>query len=109
MLSIDAISSQRLAAGARVDASARTATATAPTAAAEAGGQDFASMLTSLATDAVRSVQGGEQAAMSQLRGHGSVQQTVEAILHAEQTLQAAIAIRDKAVAAYQELSRMPI
>jgi flagellar hook-basal body complex protein FliE len=31
----------------------------------------------------------------------------VEAVMSTEQTLQAAIAIRDKVVAAYQELSRM--
>jgi flagellar hook-basal body complex protein FliE len=113
MLSIDAIFSQRLAGssvGATTTARTASATATSATAAAPAAGSpDFGSLLTSLATDAIRTVQSGEQAAMAQLRGNGSIQHTVEAIMQAEQNLQAAIAIRDKAVAAYQELSRMAI
>ena len=39
--------------------------------------------------------------------GKASVQQVVEAVMSAEQTLQGAIAIRDKVVAAYLEISRM--
>ena len=41
------------------------------------------------------------------MQGKASVQQVVEAVMSAEQTLQSAIAIRDKVVAAYLELSRM--
>jgi flagellar hook-basal body complex protein FliE len=37
------------------------------------------------------------------------VQQVVEAVMAAEQTLQSSIAIRDKVVAAYLEVSRMQI
>ena len=37
------------------------------------------------------------------------MQQVVEAVMSAEQTLQAAIAIRDKVVTAYLEISRMAI
>ena len=36
-------------------------------------------------------------------------QQVVAAVMSTEQTLQAAIAVRDKVVAAYQEISRMAI
>ena len=42
-------------------------------------------------------------------QGQASVQQVVEAVMSAEQTLQGAIAIRDKVVAAYLEISRMQI
>ena len=41
----------------------------------------------------------GEAAALAGLQGKASVQQVVEAVMSAEQTLQAAIAIRDKVVA----------
>ncbi len=41
--------------------------------------------------------------------GKASVQQVVEAVMSAEQTLQSAIAIRDKVVSAYLEISRMAI
>ena len=37
------------------------------------------------------------------------MQQVVEAVMAAEQTLQSAIAIRDKVVSAYLEISRMAI
>ena len=43
------------------------------------------------------------------MQGKAAVQEVVEAVMSAEQTLQSAIAIRDKVVAAYQEISRMAI
>jgi len=108
MITTDALFSSRLA-GASATASASSTAPAATTASTDAGGQGFSSLLQSLAGDAARAVQGGEQAAMAQMRGQGTVQGAVEAIMKAEQSLQAAIAIRDKAVAAYQELSRMQI
>jgi flagellar hook-basal body complex protein FliE len=110
MIATDALFSHRLAgvSGSASTTSAASATPAASTA-SEAGGQDFSSLLQSLAGDATRAVQAGEQAAVAQMRGRGTVQGAVEAIMKAEQSLQSAIAIRDKAVAAYQELSRMQI
>ncbi len=46
---------------------------------------------------------------MAGIQGTATVQQVVEAVMSAEQTLQGAVAIRDKVVAAYLELSRMQI
>jgi flagellar hook-basal body complex protein FliE len=51
----------------------------------------------------------GEAASIAGIQGKASVQQVVEAVMSAEQTLQTAIAIRDKVVAAYQEIARMAI
>ncbi len=82
--------------------------AAAPSAGA-AGGADFASVLANIASSGVKSVENGEATALSGLQGKASVQQVVEAVMSAEQNLQAAIAIRDKVVAAYQEISRMAI
>lgn len=110
MIPTDALFSQRLAGVSLGSGPTSTSSATvAPPETTPAGGQDFSQLLLSLAADAARSVQAGEQAAAAQMRGQGSVQHAVEAIMRAEQNLQAAIAIRDKAVAAYQELSRMQI
>ena len=50
-----------------------------------------------------------EAAALGGLQGKSSVQEVVQAVMSAEQSLQAALAIRDKVVAAYQEISRMAI
>jgi len=73
------------------------------------GNADFASVFASVAAEAVSSVRAGEQAAISGIQGKVPVQQVVEAVMSAEQTLQTAIAMRDKVVAAYQEISRMAI
>jgi flagellar hook-basal body complex protein FliE len=78
-------------------------------AAGATAGADFASVLSDIASSSLQTVQAGEAAALSGLQGKASVQQVVEAVMSAEQTLQAAIAIRDKVVAAYQEISRMAI
>lgn len=88
----------------------RTETQVDPAAAANAGGlADFSTMLARMSSTAVDSVKAGEAAAISGIQGRVSVQQVVEAVMSAEQTLQTAIAVRDKVVAAYQEISRMAI
>lgn len=73
------------------------------------GAADFGSVLAELAGKAVDTLKAGEAAATAGLTGKASVQDVVEAVMAAEQTLQASIAVRDKVVAAYLELSRMAI
>jgi flagellar hook-basal body complex protein FliE len=51
----------------------------------------------------------GESTAISAIEGKATNQQAVMATLHAEQSLQAALAIRDKIVSAFLEVSRMQI
>jgi flagellar hook-basal body complex protein FliE len=69
----------------------------------------FGDMMVQVASGAVDTLRAGEAAAISGMQGKASVQQVVEAVMSAEQALQTAIAIRDKVVAAYQEISRMAI
>jgi flagellar hook-basal body complex protein FliE len=79
---------------------------------AAAGGllpADFSQVLSSLASNAVTTVRTGEAASIAGMQGKAPVQDVVSAVMEAESTLQAAIAVRDKAVAAYMELSRMAI
>jgi flagellar hook-basal body complex protein FliE len=78
-------------------------------AAASAGSVDFASVIGGMITDAANTVRGAEAASIASIKGQASTQQVVESVMAAEQTLQAAIAIRDKVTAAYLELSRMQI
>ncbi|OYX02747.1 MAG: flagellar hook-basal body protein FliE [Rhizobiales bacterium 32-66-8] len=88
----------------------RTETQVDPTAASAAAGiADFSTVLARMSSDAVDSVKAGEAAAISGIQGKASVQNVVQAIMSAEQTVQTAIAVRDKVVAAYQEISRMAI
>jgi flagellar hook-basal body complex protein FliE len=81
-------------------------TSTTPTAAA---GPDFASLLGRLASDTASTVWQGESAALAGVQGSLPLQTVVEKVMAAERTLQAALAVRDKAVGAYQEVSRMQI
>ncbi len=70
---------------------------------------DFGAVLGRLVTDAADVLRSAEAASIAGVKGQVPVQQVVERVLAAEQTLQAAIAIRDKVTGAYLELSRMAI
>jgi flagellar hook-basal body complex protein FliE len=50
-----------------------------------------------------------EQLSVQSLQGEGDMRAVVDAVMSAEQSLQAALAIRDKIVSAYLEISRMAI
>jgi len=71
---------------------------------------DFASAVAEAATRTIHTLGNAETVSMTALEG-GSVQarEVVDAVMSAEQTLQAAISIRDKIVTAYLEISRMAI
>ena len=75
--------------------------------AAATGG--FESVLKSVATQTVDALYKGEMTAIAGLNGKASVQQVVTQVMAAERALQTTITIRDKAVSAYQEISRMAI
>jgi flagellar hook-basal body complex protein FliE len=80
---------------------------TAPAAASAT--DDFSAVLGQVATDTMSKLKTGEAAAISGVEGKMPVQQVVQSVLDAQQSLQTAIAIRDKVVAAYQEVTRMSI
>jgi flagellar hook-basal body complex protein FliE len=71
--------------------------------------EDFDSMLTRMVGDTIDTLKNAEAVSISGVKDKASVQQVVESVMAAEQSLQTAIAIRDKVVAAYQEISRMTI
>ena len=72
-------------------------------------GVDFGAMVSQLASHAAGVVRNAEAVSVQGVQGSATVQQVVEAVMSAEQTLQGAVAIRDKVVASYLELSRMQI
>lgn len=72
-------------------------------------GDNFDSIFAKIATSARDSMRAGEAAAISGVAGDNSVQNVVRAMMSAEEQLRAAIAVRDRVVAAYQEVSRMQI
>jgi flagellar hook-basal body complex protein FliE len=80
---------------------AATATASTP--------DDFTSMLTQMIGDTSDKLRKAEATAIAGIQGKTSVQEVVETVMAADQSLQAAIAVRDKITNAYLELSRMNI
>jgi flagellar hook-basal body complex protein FliE len=80
----------------------------APAAAADASA-GFGAFLAQLAGTTADALKAGEAAAIAGVRGQATTQQVVEAVMMTEQTLQTAIAIRDKVVTAFLEISRMQI
>jgi flagellar hook-basal body complex protein FliE len=80
-----------------------------PGTATEAPGADFGAMLSQMSTHALGAVKNAEAMSIAGVRGQASVQQVVEAVMSAEQTLQSVVAVRDKVVGAYLEISRMQI
>lgn len=72
-------------------------------------GSDFGNTLSSVIASAGNTLRQAEDAAVAGIAGELSPQQVVTKVLAAEQTLQAVIAIRDKLVGAYLEISRMQI
>ncbi len=81
--------------------------ATSATSATE--GTSFVDALGKAFGDSIASVQTGEAAAIQGLQGGMAPYKVVDSIMGAQRTLQSMLAIRDKAVSAYQEISRMAI
>jgi flagellar hook-basal body complex protein FliE len=107
---IDAISgtTRSFGVGAGADITMAPASGSTPAASAEAG-VDFGSFLAQLASDTTSTVKAGEATALAGINGQATTNQVVQAVMTAEQTLQAAIAIRDKVVTAFLEIGRMQI
>lgn len=80
--------------------------------AAQAGagvGQSFGSLVAEAATRTIDTLEHAQAVSMQALKGEADTREVVDAVMSAEQSLQAAIAIRDRIVNAYLEISRMTI
>ncbi len=83
--------------------------ATAPGVTGAAPENDFAQTMANMAADAISTVKNGETTAIAGMHGKAPLQQVVQAVMQAEQALRTVVAVRDKVVGAYQEISRMQI
>ena len=72
-------------------------------------GTSFAEAVSQAASKTVNTMQNAEQVSMQALKGDADTRQVVDAVMSAQQALQTAVAIRDKVVSAYLEVSRMGI
>lgn len=85
----------------------RSGSAPAPSGAVTA--KSFGEALAGVANDAIGTLKGAETMSAQALQGKADTREVVDAVMNAEQALQAAIAIRDKIVSSYLEISRMQI
>lgn len=73
-------------------------------------GASLAKALSNAASNTVTTLQSADQVSMKALQGGDvTAREVVDSVMSAERSLQAAIAIRDKIVTAYLEVSRMAI
>lgn len=74
-----------------------------------AGENSFAAALATASENAINTLHKAEGLSLQALQGESETREVVDAVMSAEQTLQAAIAIRDKIVSSYLDISRMAI
>ena len=83
-------------------------TAAGPAAAA-AQGSGFADMLKDAAGDVLNALKAGEQQSLQAVAGKADLTAVTQAVNNAEIALQAVIAVRDRVISAYNDISKMPI
>ena len=69
----------------------------------------FAQVMGDMASDMTNALKLSETKSFEAIQGKASTREVVDAVMSAEQSLQTAIAIRDKVVTAYLEIARMQI
>jgi flagellar hook-basal body complex protein FliE len=72
-------------------------------------GQSFSDMVRDAAVDARDTMMKSEEMTQKAVVGKAELHEVVTAVSAAEVTLKTVVAVRDKAVQAYQEILRMPI
>jgi flagellar hook-basal body complex protein FliE len=88
----------------------RATTGTGAGSAAGTGKADgFTAELKNVAESWIDTLRKGEQQSAQAVAGQVDIRDVVMAVNNAEVTLQTAVAVRDKVIAAYQEIMRMPI
>ncbi len=95
---VSGISSASLSAGVR-----------GPAAPASTQAPSFEQALAQVIGSAVNTLQTGEAVAIQGVEGAVSPMKVVDSVMAAQRSLQTVLAIRDKAVSAYQDIARMAI
>lgn len=75
----------------------------------DSAGPSFASTLGNVINDGLNVIKQSESKAISGVKGGADLTDVITAISKAEIMLQEVVAVRDKVIAGYQEIMRMPI
>ncbi len=81
----------------------------APKAIPTTPGASFGEVLSQMTDSVGQKLQAAEANSIQGIKGDAPLRDVVSSVMEAEQSLQTAIAIRDKIVQAYLEISRMPV
>jgi len=73
------------------------------------GGESFSDALKGFANDAVKALDTGEKTATAGATGKADIASVVAAVNNAELMLQTVVTIRDKVIAAYQDITKTAI
>lgn len=87
----------------------QTAASTAPQATSPSGGVSFEDALGHAVGSAIDTLKAGEATAIQGVEGATPPMRVVESVMDAQRSLQSVLAIRDKLVSAWQDISRMSI
>jgi flagellar hook-basal body complex protein FliE len=94
------------------DETSAAASAIAPAQGSTAGastGGSFSSVMTNMASDMVSNLKQAESASFAGMKGTMGTREVVDAVMQADQSLQTAIALRDKVVSAFLDITKMQI
>ncbi len=75
----------------------------------DAAGASFGATVARAAADVAGNLHHAETVSIQGIKGQATTREVVDAVMTAQQSLQTALAIRDKIVSAYLEISRMTI
>ena len=98
-----------IAAGAYAATQGLLSTATKPGGAATGTGLDFSSLLQGAVNGVAQSGKAAEAQAMAAASGKADIVDVVTAVAESEAALETLVAVRDRVIAAYEEIMRMPI
>ncbi|AYG58095.1 flagellar hook-basal body complex protein FliE [Rhizobium jaguaris] len=94
------------------DQSSSSTNALAPTPGTTLGnatGASFASVMSNVAKDTINTLKEAENASFAGIKGTMNTREVVDKVMQADQTLQTAIALRDKVVSAFLDITKMQI
>ena len=77
--------------------------------ASKIAGPSFVDVLKNTASDMFGELKNAETMSYKGVEGKASTREVVDAVMNADRSLQTAIAIRDKVVSAYLDITKMPI
>jgi flagellar hook-basal body complex protein FliE len=98
-----------IAAGAYAATQGLMSTPSKPSAGQGAGGLDFSSLIQTAVSGVAQSGKAAEAQAVAAANGKADIVDVVTAVAESEAALETLVAVRDRVIAAYEEIMRMPI